>query len=125
MAVEQQGIDVTFPAAGDLSSYQYRLVLIDDNGRATLAVGSGTIGIGVLQNKPAAQDRAAVVRIGGMTKVACNAAVNERDQITSQAQGFGAATTTTGAAVYGIMTVATSGSAEVGEMILTPGKKYA
>ena len=118
MAVEQDGIDVSFPAAGDLSAGQFRLVVVEDDGQVNFGAGSGSIGLGVLQNKPAAANRAAVVRVAGITKVVGQDALNERDLITSNANGFADATTTAGAAVWGQMVTATGGSAQVGEALL-------
>ena len=118
MAVEQDGIDITLPAAADLSSYQHRLLLVDDNGRGTIALGSGTIGIGILQNKPAAQGRGAAVRIAGVSKYIGGAGHNERDLISSNTEGMGVATTTAGAAVWGQAIVGTSSSLDVGQMLM-------
>lgn len=118
MAVEQDGIDISMNASGDLSLNQHRLLIVDANGRAALGAGSTVVGIGVLQNKPAAIDRGATVRVAGVTKCIGDAALNEQDLITSNAQGFGASTTTSGAAVWGQVLTATAGSAEVFSLLL-------
>lgn len=118
MAVEQDGIDVSFPANGDLSAGQFRLVVVEDDGQVGFGAGSGSIGLGILQNKPAAANRAAVVRVAGISKVVGSAALNERDLITSNADGFAASTATDGAAVWGQMVTAIGGSAQVGETLL-------
>lgn len=121
MAVEQDGIDVTFPAAGDLSSHQFKLMVVEDDGQVNIGVGNGSTFIGVLQNKPAAANRAAVVRISGISKVTPQDAINERDRLTSNANGFADATTTAAHHVAGIAVTASAGSAQICEMVVVPG----
>jgi len=118
MAVTQEGIDITLPAAADLSTYQHRLMLVDDNGRGTLALGSGTIGVGILQNKPAAINRGAAIRVAGVSKYIGGAGQNERGLVTSNTEGMGVATTTAGAAIWGQSIVGTSSSLDVGQMLM-------
>lgn len=118
MAVEQDGIDVSFPAAGTLTTGQYKLVVLEDDGQVALAAGSGTIGLGILQNKPSAENQPAVIRVAGISKIVGQDGLNERDLITSNANGFADATTTDGAAVWGQIVEATGGSAQVGGILL-------
>jgi hypothetical protein len=62
MSFEEIGhLDTTYLAAADLSAKQYRFVTVDSNGRMAVAT-RGALAIGILQDKPAALDRAGVVR---------------------------------------------------------------
>lgn len=112
------GIDVTLPAAADLSSYQYHFVVVDANGRGTLATSCTTIPLGVLQNKPSAADSAARVRVQGITKLAYGAAANEGALLASGPEGFGTATTTAADGVGAICLHAPGGSADVQDALL-------
>ena len=74
MAFELRGIDLTFPAQEDLTSDQYRIVILTSTGvrRPDAATDKP---LGVLQNAPAINE-AAVVRLlgcGGVSKVRCGA----------------------------------------------------
>lgn len=63
MAVEEFGFTQTFKAARDLSSYQYCPVYIANDGQIDYAWAAGKVQ-GILQNKPAAENRAAEVVTG-------------------------------------------------------------
>jgi|SRR6185503_10990090 len=87
MAVENLGKTLTFPAAGDLSAKQYRFVNQDSNGRVDVA-GDGANAIGVLQDDPAAIDRAACVMVGdGLTKIEAGAAFSANANLGSDSVG--------------------------------------
>lgn len=60
-------IDVSLPAAGDLSTKQFLAMTIDTNGRVTTATANAKV-IGILQNKPDAIDTTARVRVQGISK---------------------------------------------------------
>ena len=115
-------IDKSFAAAADLSTHQFKLVYIDANGRAALGTAYTSPVMGVLQNKPAAADDVARVRMIGISKVKCGAALNESDFIASNGEGFGTATTLDTAYYVGRVLVATGGSGELGEIMVNPGK---
>lgn len=69
MATENRVLDVTFEAAEDLSSSQYCIVVLDATTRkARLPDAATEVGLGVLQNAPAAGE-AAVVRLIGVSKI--------------------------------------------------------
>ena len=116
-----QAVDITLPASGDMSSQQYRIVKVDGSGRCVSGSAAADILIGVLQNKPAATDRGAQIRISGFTKIVGGAALAEGDMVTSNGQGFGtaAAATSVGCHILGIVTAAIGGSADIGEMLMT------
>lgn len=72
MAIENRVIDISFAADEDLSSDQYRIVVLDaTSGKVRRPNAATDIPLGVLQNAPVA-DEAAVVRpigCGGISKV--------------------------------------------------------
>lgn len=68
--------DISFPAAEDLSSYQYHFVKINTSGAVRLLDSADELPDGVLQNAPASGEEA-TVRIFGHTKVVANAALDE------------------------------------------------
>lgn len=75
MATYNIGIDKTYPASGDLSTMQYRPVILDSNGRVTGCSALSSSAIGILQNEVTALGEEAVVRVFGFSKVwACGAA---------------------------------------------------
>lgn len=63
------GMDHTYPASGDLSTLQYRPVILDSNGRVVGCSALSSSAIGILQNDPNALGQEAVVRVLGFTKV--------------------------------------------------------
>lgn len=69
MATQNQGVDLTFLAAGDLSSHQFKFMKISADRTVTICNGATDKPVGVLQNKPNAANREAVVRVYGSTKV--------------------------------------------------------
>lgn len=72
MALEYTGIDVSFTAAEDLSSHQYRFVhMATDTTVDLLDDGTTEFPIGILQNDPASGETA-VVRITGVSKCVFN-----------------------------------------------------
>ena len=66
MATENMVLSTSWPASGDLSSYQYHAVKIT-NGEAALC-GASDIPIGILQNQPDADGVAAEVGLIGISK---------------------------------------------------------
>jgi len=71
MATYNWGVDKTFIALDDLSSYQYRFVHASGAGYVSLSVTAAGSVLGVLQNDPVAGEEAAV-RMIGFTKVMSN-----------------------------------------------------
>lgn len=112
-------IDITMPAAADLSDYQYRILAIDANGRATIAVDPQAVSIiGVLQNKPSAADAAARIRVLGESKMVFGAAADEGAYITANPQGFGTATTTDHDQTVGRVLHAPGGSGNIQDILV-------
>jgi len=117
MAVTQEGIDITLPAAGDLSAKQYCAMIVDTTGRATTSAALGKV-IGILQNKPAAAGRAARIRVVGVSKLAGGAALNEQDYITSNAQGFGTAGASLNDEIFAQALVQSGGSGDITDVLI-------
>lgn len=118
MAYEGQGIDISLPAAADLSSYQYRFVAIDSNGRGTLSGANGTAGIGILQNKPGTADRAMSVRIGGIGKLVFGAAAEEGAPLCSGISGCGTVAASLNDHVLAIALHGVGGSGDIQDVLL-------
>lgn len=116
------GLDISVPAAADLSSHQFKLMVIDANGRGTIGTGYTSVVIGVLQNKPDAADAPARIRVGGESKYKAGAAANEGAYIASNAEGFGTPTTLDTACYVGIVLHAPGGSADVQDILVMPGR---
>lgn len=74
MSTENKILDLTFPAAEDLSSDQYKFVVLNSSGKVRRPDSASEVAIGILQNAPAA-DEAAVVRVIGQSKFEANAAL--------------------------------------------------
>jgi len=74
MATENKILDLTFPAAEDLTNDQYRFVVLTSSGTVRRPDSESEIAIGILQNAPAAGE-AAVVRLVGVSKVQANDAI--------------------------------------------------
>ena len=97
-------------------------MVVEDDGQVNVGAGAGSSFVGVLQNKPALANRAAVVRIAGITKLHGGAALNERALITSDAAGLGTATVADTEFVVGQVVTASGGSAQIAEMLVSTGQ---
>lgn len=73
MTTENRILDLGFAAAEDLSSCQFHFVVLDSGG-VRLPNSADEIALGVLQNAPVAGE-AAAVRVDGLTKMVCAAAL--------------------------------------------------
>ena len=87
MANENVGLDITLAASADLSSYQYYFVELSANDTVSVCNALTDRPIGVLQNKPAAAGRPAVVRVVGYTKVSSDAGLTYGNVIGTSADG--------------------------------------
>ena len=88
MASEQNLRPVSIPANADLSASQYCLVTMNSSGKVAV-VGAGLSADGVLQNKPAAANRAASVATtpGQITKIKAGASFSAGDHLTPDSSG--------------------------------------
>lgn len=123
MAVTRKLVSVTLPAAGDLSTNQFRGVYIDNNGRVAVNTGTATPFIGILMNKPGAIDEGAEVAIrGSIVKMEAGAAINERDAVSGVAGGRGSATTDDLEYVVGRAVTPAAASADLFEIEVAPAR---
>ena len=74
MAVHYNGLDISFLAAEDLSSYQYRFVHQASDTTVDLMDGATEYPIGILQNAPESGQEA-IVRLEGTSKLVVNGAM--------------------------------------------------
>lgn len=91
MAFEQTCLDISLPAAGDLSAAQYKFVKINNSGQADVCAAATDTPCGVLQNKPNAAGVAAMVRVLGISKVQGDANLAKGDLVGTSADGQAAA----------------------------------
>jgi len=77
MTTENIVTSVTFEAAEDLSSDQYRFVVLDSDGKVERPNAATDVVIGVLQNAPESgqEARVALLGTGGISKVVLSATI--------------------------------------------------
>jgi len=118
MSFDHKGLDISIPAAADLSAKQYRFVTIDSSGNAAVST-RGAKSAGVLQDAPAAASRAASIRVSGITKVVLGGSVTAGNNAVADANG--AAVTASSADNADMGTFLQSGaSGEIVAMLLQP-----
>jgi len=118
MAVEQALKVISLLASADLSSYQYRFMKVDSNGKAALC-GDGQWGIGVLQNDPAAADRAASIAVAGASKVEAGGTVTAGGAVASDANGR-AVDAASGDYILGMALESATAAGQVVSVLLSP-----
>lgn len=122
MATEQLVIPpISLPAGGDLSSDQYKFVRVNTSGKVVVSAAAavGICTIGILQNAPAASDRAAAVAIGGVSKVVYHGTITAGDEIVCSSTGKATGVTSNDQSTLGVALV--SGVAEnIGSMLFQP-----
>ncbi len=122
MAYEQMLRPVGLPANADLTSGgtvnpQFLFAVMTSTGIAI--AGAGVSAVGVIQDKPnAAGVESEVAVVGMISKVVAGAAVNEGDQIMSNASGQGI-TATAGNFVNGFALAAASGAGVLIPVLIT------
>lgn len=117
--------DQTFEAGADLSSGRYLICQQEADGDVILATAATQNLVGVLLNKPAAENRAAVVRMLGPVKCIASASIDEGDAITATTGGKAVATTTDTQIVIGYALTAASGVNVLFKLMLTGRHGYA
>lgn len=88
MAFSQPILEVSYKAYTDLSSYQYCFVKETDADTVTVA-GNNERSIGILQNKPTAAGREAVVMVLGLSLLKVNEPIAIGKMITPYTGGLG------------------------------------
>jgi hypothetical protein len=105
-----EGAQLNIPgltASGDLSSHQYKFVVMSATGVALNTTAGGLVE-GVLQNDPAALGREATVTAVGTTKCKASAAIAKGARVMSTAAGLAATATATNEAVGVALEAATA-----------------
>lgn len=94
--------EVTLNSTNDLSLKQFYIVAVDTSNDHAVVLGAAATDpiVGVLQNKPKA-NQGALVRFIGTTKVIAGGTITRGDRVTSDANGKAITTTSTGNAVLG------------------------
>jgi len=85
MALELCIWDMSLDAARDLSDYQFHIMQLSAEYTADKAAGGDEVLIGVLQNKPDEEGKAAEIREVGISKVVCGDTISVGDLITADA----------------------------------------
>lgn len=119
-------VDISLKAAADLRTHQYKFVKLDGSGNVVLCSAAGERPLGILQNKPNTGETA-VVRIVGVSKIVCAAAIATPNQVATDAAGLAKLASrlaqATGAAsnVAGVLLRASGAANEIQTMLVTPG----
>lgn len=75
-------------AGADLSTHQFKAVNLDSNGRVFLSATAGSRVLGVLQDKPDAQGKAALVAFRGITKMKAEGPISKGDFVVASTAGL-------------------------------------
>ena len=116
MAHQEQLQVLTATAGADLSASQFLFVAMAADGKVDPA-GDGVAAMGVLQNNPDAEDKAAAVGYAGKTMVKAGATIAAGDLLASDADGK-AVPATTGEYILGIAVEAIANADEIGAMLV-------
>ena len=115
--------DITFKASEDLTNYQYHFVKLDADGKVAHCTANTDVAIGILQNYPDAEDKAALVRTLGTSKLVMSATNNEAAYITPSdteaSYSEGEATTTTKDFIGAIALEAATAADDIIEVLIT------
>lgn len=126
MALESlsQTLTFSFPANADLSSHQHKFVKIS-SGKIVIATAAGEDVLGVLLDKPAAADRAALVALAGVCKVIAAETLAAGDLVATNASALAkkVSSTSNGLAIVdtsdtGAATDAVTGSYVMGKVLV-------
>ena len=123
MAYDNKGgaVTITLEANADLSSKQFYFVELDTDGKVGACNAVTDRPIGVLQNAPDASGKAATVLVMGVSKISCDAALDENNLIGPSVDGQ-ADKKIPGADISeyicGTMLTATSAAGEIGTAVI-------
>jgi len=118
MATDMQLVsDVTFEAAADLSTKQFYFVKLTAANTVDVCSGLTDVPCGVLQNKPSAAGRPAVVRMFGISKASADAAITVGALIGTSGDGQADPKTVSTDATHYVVGVALTACSNAGEII--------
>lgn len=113
MSVQQPGLRIgSLVANGDLSGNQFNFVKLNASGKVIVASAAGEGVIGVLQNKPTANQPCEIM-VNGISKVKVGAAVTAGAQIMTNASALAITAATAGSAVVGFILETAGGANEI------------
>lgn len=127
MATEHGILDLSFPAAGDLSTKQFYPVTMNTVGRINTIAATTTRALGVLQDDPDAAGRACAVRLLGESKVIVDGSTNPiypGYAIGVNASGIGVFTTTANQEILGIALEQSIAAGDIISVFVTSGQRY-
>jgi len=113
----KQVLDLTLPAAADYTGSQYFFVELDATGRASVCNGTADKPMGILQNKPAAVDRPAHIRVIGHSKLVAGATIALNADVATTSAGRGT-TSQIGQSIAARAIAASTGSAQLIEVFV-------
>lgn len=116
----QDGPEITLPSNAAFSAEQFHIVVLNTDGRVVIADDADVNGepmLGILQNKPKAQDDGAVVRIRDICKVMGGASLNEGIWVTTDGNGHAVAAVTNDQAIG--FTIDTMTDGEVSRILIS------
>jgi len=116
-------LTTSFPASGDLSSYQYHFMNLESDGQVALASATEAI-IGILQDDPDAEDEGASVGIVGISKLYVDGNgtnIAPGDKLAANSSGHGAKTTTDLDDYGAIALEASTADGDIIKVLLVPG----
>jgi hypothetical protein len=85
MAQVQSVTTVTYPAAADLSTHQFKLAQVNSTGQAALIASQGVRVDGVIANKPTAAGQPCELQVAGLVKAIAGAAITPGAEVMSNA----------------------------------------
>lgn len=122
MPGENAILSKTFPANGDLSSYQYRFVKLESAGTVAIC-GNGEVPIGILQNDPEDGEMAEVMLMG-ISNLCTHSTQSVNDKLGSQALGRSTAVTADEASYNAIALEAATAQDDEIKVLLTTAHNY-
>ena len=123
MSTAKELFELSVPAGSDLSANQHYLVK-RSGGNLTLCSVAGERPLGVLQDDPAAANRAGLVRIAGLTKVQAGGTITQDQPLTVDAAGKAVAAGDGGGYVWGIANEGGSSGEIINALIGMQGVGY-
>lgn len=124
MATEHGILDLSYPAATDLSSKQFCAVTMRSDGAVNSIASTTTPIIGILQDDPDAAGRAAAVRLSGESKMVVDGSTNgiyPGYRLGVNASGVGIMTTTANQEIIAIALEQSIAANDIISVLVIPG----
>jgi hypothetical protein len=124
MATDHQILDLSFPAAGDLSTKQFYALTMRSDGKVTTIAATLTPCFGILQDDPDAAGRACRVRLLGESRLIVDGSSNAiypGYSLGVNASGIGVATTIANQAIIAVALDTSSAAGDIISVLVLPG----